>query len=69
MLLFGLVVGAVLGYFVVQMLASIILSIDDYYFLVTLTILSTISITFISATLIPAYRTLQMEPNNALRYE
>jgi len=69
MLLFGLIIGALLGYFAVNMLSGTLLTLDQYYAMVTLTVLLVISFTFIAATLIPAFKALQLEPNCALRYE
>jgi putative ABC transport system permease protein len=69
MLIVGISVGAVLGYFAVSMLASVLVTLAGYYLAVTITVLSTITITFIAATLIPAFKVLKLEPNSALRYE
>ena len=69
MLIVGISVGAVLGYFAVNMLSGVLLTLAGYYIAVTITVLSTISLTFIAATLIPAFKVLKLEPNSALRYE
>ncbi len=69
MLIAGITVGAVLGYFAVNMLSGVLLTLAGYYVAVTIAVLSTISITFIAATLIPAFKVLKLEPNSALRYE
>ncbi|NQZ87672.1 MAG: ABC transporter permease [Colwellia sp.] len=69
MLVSGISVGAALGYFAVNMLSGVLLTLSGYYLMVTTTVLLTISLTFIAATLIPAFRVLKLEPNSALRYE
>jgi len=69
MLIAGISVGAVLGYFAVNMLSGVLLTLAGYYVAVTIAVLSTISVTFIAATLIPAFKVLKLEPNSALRYE
>jgi predicted permease len=69
MLLSGLTVGAALGYLAVSAMSGTLLTLDDYFVGVTVTVLIVITITFISATLIPAFKVLKLEPNNALRYE
>jgi predicted permease len=69
MLISGITLGAVLGYFAVNMLAGVLLTLAGYYIAVTITVLLTISLTFIAATLIPAFKVLKLEPNSALRYE
>jgi predicted permease len=69
MLVSGISVGAVLGYFAVNMLSGVLLTLSGYYLMVATTVLLTISLTFIAATLIPAFRVLKLEPNSALRYE
>lgn len=69
MLVFGTLLGALLGYFAVGMLSGVLLSLSDYYFAVALVVIFTISMTFCLATLIPAFNVLKLEPNIALRYE
>ncbi len=69
MLVSGISVGAALGYFAVNMLSGVLLTLSGYYLMVATTVLLTISLTFVAATLIPAFRVLKLEPNSALRYE
>jgi len=69
MLLFGITVGAILGYLAVSVMSGTLLTLEQYYFSVTVVVLLVISITFVAATLIPAFKVLKLEPNNALRYE
>jgi len=69
MLLSGLAVGAALGYLAVSAMSGLLLTLEQYFAGVTLVVLVVISITFIAATLIPAFKILKLEPNNALRYE
>jgi predicted permease len=69
MLISGISIGAVLGYFAVNMLSGVLLTLGGYYVAVATTVLLTISLTFIAATLIPAFTVLKIEPNSALRYE
>jgi len=69
MLIVGISVGAVLGYFAVNMLSGVLLTLAGYYSAVATAVLLTISFTFIAATLIPAFKVLKIEPNSALRYE
>ena len=69
MLISGLVLGAILGYLAVSVMSGTLLTLEQYYAAVTVTVLIVIAITFIAATLIPAYKVLKLEPNNALRYE
>jgi putative ABC transport system permease protein len=69
MLISGISVGAVLGYFAVNMLSGVLLTLSGYYLGVATTVLLTISLTFIAATLVPAFKVLKLEPNSALRYE
>ncbi|NQZ22522.1 MAG: ABC transporter permease [Colwellia sp.] len=69
MLFAGISVGAILGYLAVNMLSGVLLTLSGYYPAVTIAVLSTISVTFIAATLIPAFKVLKLEPNSALRYE
>jgi predicted permease len=69
MLISGICVGAVLGYFAVNMLSGVLLTLSGYYLGVATTVLLTISLTFIAATLVPAFKVLKLEPNSALRYE
>jgi ABC-type antimicrobial peptide transport system permease subunit len=53
----------------VNSLSGVIVTLAGYYLAVTVTVLLTISLTFIAATLIPAFKVLKLEPNSALRYE
>ncbi len=69
MLLSGLTVGAILGYLAVSAMSGMLLTLEQYFAGVTIVVLIVISITFIAATLIPAFKILKLEPNNALRYE
>jgi len=69
MLLMGISIGAVLGYLAVNALSGVLITLAGYYFTVTITVLLAISLTFIAATLIPAFKVLKLEPNSALRYE
>ncbi|MCO4798770.1 MAG: ABC transporter permease [Colwelliaceae bacterium] len=69
MLLTGITVGAILGYLAVSVMSGTLLTLEQYYFSVTAVVLLVISITFVAATLIPAFKVLKLEPNSALRYE
>jgi len=69
MLLTGISIGAVLGYLAVNALSGVLITLAGYYLAVTVTVLLAISLTFIAATLIPAFKVLKLEPNSALRYE
>ncbi|MEW6990559.1 ABC transporter permease [Colwelliaceae bacterium 6441] len=69
MLLIGITVGAILGYLAVSAMSGTLLTLSQYYFSVTTVVLLVISITFVAATLIPAFKVLKVEPNSALRYE
>jgi ABC-type antimicrobial peptide transport system permease subunit len=69
MLLVGLTIGALLGYLAVSAMSGMLLTLEQYFAGVTVAVLVVISITFIAATLIPAFKILTLEPNNALRYE
>jgi putative ABC transport system permease protein len=69
MLVIGITAGAILGYIAVRIANGMLITLDQYYVGVTLIVLAVISITFVAATLIPAFKVLKLEPNSALRYE
>ncbi|MCJ8321980.1 MAG: ADOP family duplicated permease, partial [Colwellia sp.] len=55
MLVFGLTLGAILGYLAISVMSATLLTLEQYYFAVTVVVLLVISVTFVAATLIPAF--------------
>ncbi len=69
LLLFGGVTGAAVGFFGVKVISGNLMALSGYFPVVCLIVSSVIIATTIIATLIPAKKTLSVEPNHALRYE
>jgi ABC-type antimicrobial peptide transport system permease subunit len=68
-LLVGAGVGSILGFLGGQLLSNIMLNMMDHLPFVIAYVLVVISLVFLVATLVPAFRAIRMEPNAALRYE
>ncbi len=68
-LLVGGAAGAYLGHFGIMALSGTLINLSSYYWIVTGVILPIIAFFFFVATLFPAFKTLQLEPNHALHHE